>query len=130
MLRLGNEKKEINVVYDQVGTPTYAADLALTIIEILKQTIDQPDNFKPGMYHYSNEGVCSWFDFASEIMYQSKLNCKVKPIQTIEYPTPAKRPAYSVFNKTKIKNTYNISIPWWKDSLKICIEKTLKNSKI
>ena len=129
MLRLGKEKKEINVVYDQIGSPTYAADLALAIIEILKQTIDQQANFKPGIYHYANEGVCSWFDFASEIMFQSKVKCKVKPIQTIEYPTPAKRPAYSVFDKAKIKNAYNISIPWWKDSLKVCIEKILKKSE-
>jgi dTDP-4-dehydrorhamnose reductase len=127
MIRLGKEKKEIKVVFDQIGSPTYAADLSQVIIEILKQTNDT--NFKPGIYHFSNEGACSWFDFASEIMFQSKLNCKVYPIETHEYPTPVKRPAFSVFNKAKIKKVYNITIPWWKDSLKVCLEKINSNSE-
>jgi dTDP-4-dehydrorhamnose reductase len=126
MIRLGKEKNEIKVVFDQIGSPTYAADLAQIIIEILNQT--NAGNFKPGIYHFSNEGACSWYDFASEIIFLNNLNCKVYPIETCEYPTPAKRPAFSVFNKTKIKKTFLVTIPWWKDSLKVCIEKIIRNS--
>jgi dTDP-4-dehydrorhamnose reductase len=128
MIRLGKEKKEIKVVFDQIGSPTYAADLAQVIIEILK--LNNTGYFKPGIYHFSNEGACSWFDLASEIMFESALNCKVVPIETHDYPTPVKRPAFSVFNKAKIKKTFNISIPWWKDSLKICLEKMIQKSEI
>jgi dTDP-4-dehydrorhamnose reductase len=128
MIRLGKEKKEIKVVFDQIGSPTYAADLAQVIIEILKQ--NKTGYFKPGIYHFSNEGACSWFDLASEIMFESRLNCKVAPIETHDYPTPVKRPAFSVFNKAKIKKTFNISIPWWKDSLNICLEKMIQKSEI
>jgi dTDP-4-dehydrorhamnose reductase len=123
MLRLGKEKKEINVVYDQTGSPTYATDLAQAVIEIIKQVNSSEKNFKAGIYHYSNEGVCSWFDVATEIIIQSGLDCRINPILTAQYPTPAKRPAYSVFNKAKIKNTFQISVPWWKDSLKTCLGK-------
>jgi len=128
MIRLGKEKKEIKVVFDQFGSPTYAADLAQVIIEILK--LNNTGYFKPGIYHFSNEGACSWFDLASEIIFECKLNCRIVPIETHDYPTPAKRPAFSVFNKAKIKNTFNISIPWWKDSLKICLEKIIQKSEI
>lgn len=123
MIRIGKEKKELRVVYDQVGSPTYAADLAQTIIYILKLTIEQPDKFISGIYHYSNEGVCSWFDFANEIIQYLKMNCIVLPILTKDYPTPTHRPAYSVFDKTKIKTTFGIQIPWWKESLINCLNK-------
>ncbi len=129
MIRLGKEKKELKVVFDQIGTPTYASDLAQAIIVIINQTLKNPSEFKAGIYHYANEGVCSWYDFASEIMQQCKLNCRICPIETSEYPTPAKRPAFSVLNKSKIKKVYNISIPWWKDSLSLCLEKIKQNSK-
>lgn len=116
MIRLGNEKDELSVVFDQVGTPTYAGDLAeaiLTIIEAGSEGL-----FVAGVYHYSNEGVCSWYDFALKIMKLNELSCRVKPIETKDYPTPAVRPAYSVFNKSKIKETYGLLIPHWEESLR------------
>jgi len=123
ILRIAEERKEIKVVYDQIGSPTYAGDLAVAIINILKLSLKSDDNFKPGMYHFADEGVCSWYDFACEIVQYFKLSCSVIPIETTEFPTPARRPAYSVFNKNKIKKTFSVSIPWWKDSLKICLNK-------
>lgn len=125
MTRLGKEREEISVVYDQVGTPTFAGDLAQVILKIV---LIEKKNIPFGIYHYSNEGVCSWFDFASEIMKISGLDCKVKAIETKDYPTPAKRPAYSVLNKRKIKETFELEIPHWKDSLKKCIELLQANS--
>jgi dTDP-4-dehydrorhamnose reductase len=118
MLRLGREKDELGVIFDQVGTPTYAKDLAKTILEILPKV----DNDKVEIYNYSNEGVLSWFDFAKEIMKMAKLDCKVNPIETKEYPTPAKRPHFSLLNKSKIKKEFNITIPYWKDSLAECLK--------
>lgn len=120
MVTLGKTKSEINVVFDQIGTPTYAADLANAILTIINKTDENPENFKPGIYHFSNEGVCSWYDFTSAIMQIFNLNCNVKPIHTSEYPTPAKRPAFSLLDKTKIKQTYSITIPHWYESLKKC----------
>ena len=119
MLRLGKEKKELKVVFDQIGTPTYARDLAKTILDIAPIV----QNEKVEVYHYSNEGVASWYDFAKEIMYIAKLDCKINPIETKEYPTPAKRPYYSVLNKNKIKSTFDIDIPYWKDSLNNCLQR-------
>ncbi len=119
MMRLGIERDEIGVVYDQTGTPTYAHDLAEVILKIM--AVDKK-NIPFGIYHYSNEGVCSWFDFATEIMKTAGLDCKVKAIETKDYPTPAKRPAYSVLNKRKIKETFALEIPHWKESLKKCVE--------
>lgn len=117
MLRLGKEREALGVVADQTGTPTYARDLAMAIIEILRQGII------PGVYHYSNEGTTSWYDFTKAIHRIAGINtCSVKPIHTEDYPTPAKRPHYSVLDKTKIKSTFNISIPWWEDSLKECLK--------
>ena len=121
MLKLSKDKKEINVVSDQVGTPTYAADLAKAVFEIIKKACQDEKNFKPGIYHFSDNGICSWFDFASEIFRISKADVKVNPIDTSGYPTAAKRPAYSALDKTKIRNTYNITIPDWKDSLEKCL---------
>lgn len=121
MIRLGNDRDQLNVIFDQIGTPTYARDLAAAIINIIKQTKTDIKLFVPGVYHYSNEGVCSWYDFAKEIHTLLNITCNVLPIETKDYPTPAKRPHYSVLNKTKIKNTFSITIPHWKDSLKECL---------
>jgi len=118
MLRLGKEKESLGVIFDQVGTPTYARDLALTILDIIPKI----DNEKVEIYNYSNEGVLSWYDFAKEIMRMAKLDCKINPIETFQYPTPAKRPHYSLLNKSKIKTTFNIEIPFWKDSLDECLK--------
>ena len=119
MLRLGKEKEELGVIFDQVGTPTYAKDLAITILDIIPQI----DNQKVEIYNYSNEGVLSWYDFAKEIMKMAKLNCKINPIETYQYPTPAKRPHFSLLNKNKIKSTFNIEIPYWKDGLDDCLRR-------
>jgi dTDP-4-dehydrorhamnose reductase len=118
MLRLGAERDELSVVFDQVGTPTYAGDLAETIFCIIKS-----DSDKYGVYHYSNEGVASWYDFAFEIFRLSNIKIDLKPITSDYYPTPAKRPAYSVMSKAKIKNTFGIDIPHWTTSLEKCIKK-------
>ncbi len=117
MRRLGNEKSEINVVSDQIGSPTFAGDLAQAIVAILPQMNVQ----NKGIYHYTDEGVCSWYDFASEIMALSGLKCKVNPIPSSAYLTKAVRPFYSVLSKEKIKSTFNIEIPHWKESLKKCL---------
>ena len=119
MLRLGKEKTELGVIFDQVGTPTYAAHLAIAILDIIPKL----NNPKVEIYNYSNEGVLSWYDFAKEIMKMAKLNCKINPIETFQYPTPAKRPHFSLLNKSKIKTTFNIEIPYWKDGLDECLRK-------
>lgn len=126
MLRLGRERDEINVVFDQVGTPTYAADLAATILSIIKKAESNPDIFVPGIYHFSNEGVASWYDFAKAIFELAGENVKVNPVRSDQFPTPARRPEYSVLDKLKIKKTFEFEIPYWKDSLKIC-SKRLKS---
>lgn len=123
MLRLGKEKQELGVIVDQIGTPTYAGDLAKTILKILPQI----KNKKVEVFHYANEGVCSWYDFAKAIFEYTNINCKVNPISTAQYPTVAKRPQYSVLDKSKIKETYHIDIPYWKDSIKECIKITYCN---
>lgn len=114
ILRLAAERPEINVVSDQVGSPTYAGDLAAAIVAIMynEERIEHE-----GIYHYSNEGVCSWYDFAAEIVRLSGKECRVKPVTTAEYPTKTQRPAYSVLDKSKIKKTFGIEIPEWKDAL-------------
>ena len=118
MLRLGKEKDELGVIFDQVGTPTYARDLAKTILDILPNI----KNDKTEIYNYSNKGVLSWYDFAKEIMRMAKLDCIINPIETKDYPTPAKRPHYSLLNKSKIKQEFHITIPYWKDSLDECLK--------
>ncbi len=120
MQRLGRERTEIGVIYDQIGTPTYAHDLAQALMEIVSK---HPENPVSGIFHYSNEGVCSWYDFAVAIMQLNGLSCNIKPLETIEYPTPAKRGPYSVLNKKKIKTTFGLTIPHWRDSLQKCIER-------
>ena len=118
MLRLGNERDILTVVADQIGTPTYAGDLSELIVRLIKH-----DSEAYGLYHFSDEGVASWYDFAKAIMDESKTKCKVLPIKTEEYPTPAKRPAFSVMDKSKIKNTLKMEIPHWRDSLQKCLIK-------
>lgn len=120
ILTIAKEKGMINVVSDQIGTPTYAGDLAKAILDIIPKV--KPKN-KFEIYNYSNEGVCSWYDFAQEIVAAAKVNCKVNPIETKEFPTAATRPPFSVLNKSKIKKEFGISIPYWKNSLEKCIKK-------
>ncbi len=118
MIRLGKEKPELGVIFDQIGTPTYARDLAVAIFAAVNKGI------VPGVYHFSNEGVISWYDFTKAIHRIAGINtCHVHPLHTAEYPTPAKRPHYSVLDKTKIKNTFGIEVPYWEESLRECIEK-------
>ena len=120
MIRLGKERESLGVIFDQVGTPTYARDLAHVIFEAIRQGV------VPGVYHFSNEGVCSWYDFTKAIHRLAGItSCVVKPLHTEEYPTKAKRPHYSVLDKTKIKKMYNIEIPYWMDSLAECISQMI-----
>ena len=116
MLRLASERPSLNVVSDQIGSPTYAGDLAEAIHHIIKH-----DKWLPGIYHYTNEGVASWFDFSKAIFEIAGKKVEVNPIPSSQYPTPAKRPLYSVLGKMKIKNTYGVKIPYWRDSLKKCL---------
>ncbi|MFC3561616.1 dTDP-4-dehydrorhamnose reductase [Pedobacter jamesrossensis] len=121
MLKLGAERDELGVIADQVGTPTYAIDLANAIFDIIES-----ESKIYGIYHYSNEGVTSWFDFAKAIFDISKTSVKVNPIPGSAYPTKARRPAFSVMDKSKIKSTFNIEIPYWRDSLVDCIKQLNK----
>ena len=116
MIRLGKERDSLGVIFDQIGTPTYARDLARAIFAAIRQGV------VPGVYHFSNEGVCSWYDFTKAIHRLAGINtCSVKPLHTSEYPTKAKRPHYSVLEKSKIKHTYGIEVPYWMESLGECI---------
>lgn len=119
MIKLGREKEELGVVFDQIGTPTYAKDLAKTILDIIPNIT----NKKVEIYNYSNEGVLSWYDFAKEVMKMAKITCQINPIETYQYPTPAQRPHYSLLNKSKIKKEFNIIVPFWKDSLDDCLRR-------
>eukprot|EP01012_Entosiphon_sulcatum_P054967 TRINITY_DN7626_c0_g1_i1.p2 TRINITY_DN7626_c0_g1~~TRINITY_DN7626_c0_g1_i1.p2 ORF type:complete len:286 (+),score=31.42 TRINITY_DN7626_c0_g1_i1:1595-2452(+) len=121
MLKLGAERDELNIIADQVGTPTYAIDLANAIFDIIASSSEAY-----GVYHYSNEGVTSWFDFAKAIFHISETTVKVNPIPGSAYPTKATRPAFSVMDKSKIKETFNIEIPYWRDSLVECIKQINK----
>jgi dTDP-4-dehydrorhamnose reductase len=127
MLKLMNEKEEINVVNDQIGSPTYAVDLAEVILQIIVAlaTHHSPLTIH-GIYHFSNEGIISWYDFALAIREFSGSKCRVSPIPTSHYPTPAKRPAYSVLDKAKIQQVFGITLKNWKDSLAVCIQKIKK----
>ena len=118
MIRLGKEKPELGVIFDQIGTPTYARDLAQVIMTAIDKGV------VPGVYHFSNEGVISWYDFTKAIHRIAGIStCHVRPLHTAEYPTPANRPHYSVLDKTKIKQTYGIEVPYWEESLSECIAK-------
>lgn len=120
MIRLGNERPELGVIADQIGTPTYARDLARIIMTAIRKGI------QPGIYHFTNEGVASWYDFTKAIHRLAGITtCHVRPLHTSEYPTAAQRPPYSVLDKTKIKQTYGIEIPYWEESLKECIDKLM-----
>ncbi len=120
MLRLTAEKPVLQVVFDQAGTPTYAGDLAGAILCILEKPV-------PGIYHYSNEGVCSWYDFTRMIAaFAGHTACDIRPCHSDEFPSKVRRPAYSVLDKTKIKETYGLSIPYWTDSLRICVDHLLQ----
>lgn len=123
MVRLMKEKESISVVNDQLGSPTYAGDLAKVILQILDSTCKDDKNWKPGIYHFSNEGIISWYDFAIAIRDLIHSTCVVKPIPTSGYPTPAKRPAYSGMDKSIIIKTFQLFIPAWKDSLQLCLKK-------
>jgi len=122
ILRNAAEKESLKVVFDQTGTPTYAADLAGAIMNIISGVIRNQIAMNSGIYNYSNEGVCSWYDFASEIIKESGLTCQVLPVLTKDYPQTSKRPAYSVLDKSKIKENYGLSIPHWRDSLIKCLK--------
>jgi dTDP-4-dehydrorhamnose reductase len=126
MLRLGSERDELSVVADQIGTPTYAADLAEAILTILPKI----KNKNIEIFHYSNEGVCSWYDFANAIFEMSELAVEVYPIGTSQYPTPAARPFFSVLNKNKMKEKYHINIPYWRYSVKICLRHIKNNMNV
>ena len=128
MLRLGNFKESIQVVYDQIGTPTYAKDLAKTCLDILSNAGSTNISKKGNLYHYSNEGVASWYDFARAIMEISNIDCNIIPIETKDYPTQAIRPLYSVLDKSKITSDFKVTIPHWRDSLTNCIKKINHNS--
>ena len=120
MIRLGNERPELGVIFDQIGTPTYARDLAVAIFAAINKGI------VPGIYHFSDEGVISWYDFTKAIHRIAGIKtCHVRPLHTAEYPTPARRPHYSVLDKTKIKQVYGIEIPYWEESLAECVKKLI-----
>ena len=121
MMRLTAEKEQLNVVFDQVGTPTYAGDLALAIFSIIEAGVYEGNE---GIYHFSNEGVCSWYDFAVEIATAAgNTACRINPCHSSEFPSPVTRPSYSVLDKTKIKNTFDIDIPHWRESMEYCIKR-------
>ena len=126
MIKLGKERDALNVVADQTGSPTNAADLAKAIVKILDHS-ESYSHFKAGIYHYTDEGVTSWYDFTVAIhKYAGITSCKVSPITTEQYPTRASRPQYSVLDKTKIKTTFEVETPQWEDSLKVCVNELIK----
>jgi dTDP-4-dehydrorhamnose reductase len=128
MQRLGKERDALGVIFDQIGSPTYAGDLAKAILMIVKSDRVKQLQKENKVFHFSNEGLCSWYDFAKTIFEISKIQCDVTPIETKDYPTPATRPHYSLLNKVKIKQTFALSIPYWKDSLKTCIKRLQEQS--
>lgn len=122
ILNRGKVNEPLNVVFDKTGTPTYAGDLADAVLLIVSKVIRNQIAFNAGLYHYSNEGVCTWYDFATEIIQESGLKCRINPILSKDFPTAAKRPVYSVLDKSKIKENYGIEIPHWRTSLKRCMK--------
>ena len=127
MMRLTAEKEQLNVVFDQVGSPTYAGDLALAIFSIIEDGVYEGN---AGVYHFSNEGVCSWYDFAVEIAATAgNTNCRINPCHSSEFPSPVTRPPYSVLDKTKIKTTFDIDIPHWRESMEYCIKRIKTTNK-
>ena len=127
MMRLTAEREQVNVVFDQVGTPTYAGDLALAIFSIIEAGVYDGNE---GVYHFSNEGVCSWYDFAVEIAaVAGNTGCRVNPCHSCEFPSPVTRPSYSVLDKTKIKETFDIDIPHWRESMEYCVKRIKANNR-
>ena len=124
MLKLGSERSQLKVIFDQIGTPTYAADLADAMLQIIDS-----GKFVPGIYHFSNEGVCSWYDFTKMIFKLANVECEVLPIESKDYAVRTPRPHYSVLNKSKLKSTYNQTIPYWMDGLERCLHVLLSESK-
>ena len=122
IIKYAKERGKLNVVYDQIGSPTYARDLAKAILDITDSRYKTQDTRQLEIYHYSNEGVCSWYDFAKTIIELKNITCEINPIETKDYLTPAKRPHYSVLSKDKIKHDFKISVPYWLDSLKDCLK--------
>ncbi|MCD4769336.1 MAG: dTDP-4-dehydrorhamnose reductase [Bacteroidales bacterium] len=127
ILKLAGKTDTLNIIDDQTGTPTYAKDLAAAIIEIIRKTESGEKKFIPGIYHFSNRGEATWYQFAKEIINIKKLDTKILPIPTSGYPLPAERPVYSVMSKDKILNIYNLTIPHWKESLVLCLDKISEN---
>ena len=125
MINRMDQREELRIVYDQVGTPTYAEDLARAVMKIIADVDSGVSAFVPGIFHYSNEGVCSWYDLAMEICMMNNCRGKVIPIETADYPLPAVRPVYSVLNKARIKKTYHVEVPYWRQSLEKCIRSLL-----
>ncbi|MDA3928087.1 MAG: dTDP-4-dehydrorhamnose reductase [Prolixibacteraceae bacterium] len=121
MIAIGNDNSEVQVVNDQFGSPTYARDLANCIIDMIIKSILNPQAYLPGLYHYTNQGSCSWAEFATEIFALAEIDCKVIPVSSDKFPTKAKRPMYSVLNTTKLRDSFGIGIPNWRDSLKECL---------
>lgn len=126
MLRLGKEREQLSVVFDQIGSPTYAGDLAAALLTVLRRA--EEGTFVPGIYHFSDEGVCSWYDFAVKIMELGDVSCHVLPIESKDYPAKAPRPYFSVLNKAKIKALYGVKIPHWEQSLRLCFERLAQRS--
>ena len=127
MMRLTAEREQVNVVFDQVGTPTYAGDLALAIFSIIEAGVYEGNE---GVYHFSTEGVCSWYDFAVEIAaVAGNTGCRVNPCHSSEFPSPVTRPSYSVLDKTKIKETFDIDIPHWRESMEYCVKRIKANNR-
>jgi len=124
ILRLGKERNELQVVFDQIGSPTYAGDLAHATLHLIRKAEMGriPKEKLSGLFHYSNEGVCSWYDFALAVLELAHIKCKVYPISTRDYPTPAERPPFSLLDKSKIKETFGIEIPHWRESLGVCLK--------
>ncbi len=122
ILKNAKEKESLNVIFDQTGTPTYAADLAGTILHIVSGVIKNQFVLNAGLYNYSNEGTCSWYDFAVEIVREARLGCSIRPILSKDYKTSAQRPSYTVMDKSKIKDNYDLVIPHWRTSLKQCMK--------
>ena len=128
ILKLAQKNSNLNVVSDQFGTPTYASDLAEVILTIIKSDKFISKDWSSGIYHYSNEGQCSWYEFAKEIVKISRSSCNIKPINTVDYPTPAKRPKYVLMSKNKLTEDFGLKINFWQDSLKYCIKNLPTNS--
>jgi len=122
MLKLGANNEKIKVISDQIGTPTYASDLAQAIVGIIKSKYLQNKEQQTQIFHYSNEGVCSWYDFSKAIFDIEKIACKAVPIESKEWKMPAKRPYYTVLNKNKFKTTFEVEVPYWRESLQVCLK--------